>query len=336
MKHIFIFIILCVSIRCFGEVANENPFEVSATISSNNLSIDQETVLQLNLKYPSEYHPDINLAKRQLLTYAGLNEPPFILVKEDLHPPQESEGIVTQQIDFTIAPQRTGTHFLSARLIAFTSNSTENKQIEVPSDMFAIKVYNEKKDVNLPSLIQPPMNLSKELPINLSQENRKTFLRNPQVLNIEAERNVEFMKNKEIPWITILSTLAVMVTILCIRLLPATKHEETIDPLTKEKNEAEIRNELEKLSKLAIRNEADVKDVVLQQDLLLRRYLQNQYAFPAFAFTSQELMEEMDKIPDLSVSSKEQMSKVFSMADKIKFAQYEPNLGDAQFLKFPH
>lgn len=190
----------------------------------------------------------------------------------------------------------------------------------------------DEKDIDLQSLIEPPMVLSPELPITLSQANRIAYLTNPELLDAEAENNAAFMKSKSFPWLPLISALAVVLVIMFIRLLPSETIHEKIDLQIKEKNTLEIKDALRKLSLEPPKETNEIQQFIVHLDFLLRRYLLNKYEFPAFSYTAQELADKIGTLQDLTSSIKEGMNKAFEKGDRIKFAQYIPSSDDLQDL----
>lgn len=180
------------------------------------------------------------------------------------------------------------------------------------------------------SMIEPPMQLSEELPITLSQDNRQAFVANSELLEEEAERNVAFMKSKALPWLPLLAALVVSLAILFIRLLPSKGIEEKTDLQIKEKNDLEIKEALKKLFSTVPKDETETRNAILHTDFLLRYYLENHYGFPAFSCTIQELSDKIETLQDLTPEVKKGMYKIFQTADKIKFANYAPSPVDFQ------
>jgi hypothetical protein len=270
--------------------------------------------------------------KRRLLSNSGFYEPPFTLVKTVIQPPQTNGDIVTQMIDFVLSPQQSGTHSLTLSLVPFETEAKDGKNIEMPSDIFTVTVSSTNKNVDLQSLIEPPMALSKELPITLSQANRKAYLSNPQLMDAEAKNNAAFMKNKSFPWLPLISALAVLIVIILIRLLPSETAQEKIDPQIKEKNDQEIKEELRKLSSTSPKETSDIEKTIVHLDFLLRRYLLNQYEFPAFSYTAQELAQKIATLEGLTPSLKEGMIETFEKGDRVKFSKYIPSSNDLQEL----
>lgn len=324
MNYLFFLLILFAAPK-MSAATTTSAFSVETTLSSNAIAIEDQVTLHATLKYPSPFHPNIELMKRRLLSNSGFYEPPFTLVKTIVQPPQTNGDIITQKVDFVLSPQQSGSHSLTLSLVPFVS---DEKNIEIASDIFMVKISNTDKNVDLQSLIEPPMALSKELPITLSQANRKEFLSNPKLLDAEAQYNAAFMKSKSFPWLLLISALAVLMVIMLIRLLPSETAEVQIDPQLKEKNDQEIKEELRKLSLSSPKEASDVEKTIVHLDFLLRRYLLNHYEFPAFSYTAQELEEKITTLEDLTPSLKEGMIETFKKGDRVKFAQYTPSSND--------
>ncbi|HEV8052769.1 MAG TPA: hypothetical protein VGP47_09755 [Parachlamydiaceae bacterium] len=325
MKHLLCLMLICLTFQDLCVEADEpkpSDFTVDSTISSDAIGITQNLTLQMTLTFPSAYHPNIDRIRGGLVQNAGLYEPPFAVVGDKVHPPQEIKGITTQQLEFILSPQIIGKHYLSAHLIQFDPHSKEGKKVVVASDVFTIDVSSPKVDVNLKSLIEPPMPMSMELPIALSQANRRAYFNNQELLNEEAEKNVSFINSRAFPWLAITAAMAVLLVIAFSRWLPSRGVTYEIDPLIKEKNEAHIKMELQRLASSSPQNAQDTGTLITRLDFLLRRYLLNRYGFPAFSFTAQEMEQEISTHDELSSSLREGMNGTFRIADQIKFAKH--------------
>ena len=186
--------------------------------------------------------------------------------------------------------------------------------------------------LDLQSFIEPPMTLSRELPVTLSYENKRSFLQNPLLLDQEAKQNVTLLKNKAFPWLAIISAMTVLLVITIIRQLPAKETEQKADPLRKKKNEIEIKQELQNMTLNMPKDSKEAAVFITRLDFLLRLYLLNRYEIPAFCFTKEELIDNTNTFKDLTSSMKEGMNAIFIKADQIKFAQASPDLYDCENL----
>lgn len=330
MKFLLTFLILCLRIYGWSDHPPRQSFFIEASISSDSVAIDQLITLKITLHYPLDYHPNIDLLKRRLLSYGGFNEPPFTLSQQTLHPPQKSGESITQQLDFILSPQLSGKHFLSPHIVQFDSSKKEGKPIEIPSEVFIINVFIPQIAFNPQSVIEPPMPLSQELPISLSQENRRRYLKNPLLVDAEIEKNKSFLKHKSFPWLSVIAGVAVLLVIALARLLPSNVIENKIEIATKEKNEAEIKKQL----KETIENPPkDTNEAVIYSsnlDFLVRKYLANTYDLPAFSLTVPELLTEINTLKDLPKEIQDGILQILTLADKIKFASYNPTSEDCQ------
>jgi hypothetical protein len=64
-------------------------------------------------------------------------------------------------------------------------------------------------DFSVQSMIEPPLPLSQEFPVALSQDNRQKYLDNPFLKQKEIQNNRDNVKNREFPWFPIFSVLVV-------------------------------------------------------------------------------------------------------------------------------
>lgn len=327
MKHLYSFFI---SLLIFQGTTREvygvlSDFSVKTAVSAEQIAIDQSLTLQATLTYPSSYHPDINLMRSRLLTYAGLDEPPFTLTKEIAYPTQTSDKLVTQRFDFILSPQLSGEHFLTLHFIPFEPNSKEEKTVEIPSDVFTIQVTIPQVKFDLYSLIEPPMPMSQDLPVAISQANKREYLKNPSLWDQEAIKNGAFLKNKSFPWTPVVATLIVILVIFLVRILPSNIMKDKLDPLTREKINLEIKQELKNICVLKPNDPNEAASLITQADFLVRKYLDHNYQFPAFSLTTQELTNQTKALADLTPSLQDEIVQIFKKADQIKFANYSPS-----------
>lgn len=332
MRYFFIFFLLLPGFFQ-GATLEQLPFSVEANVSSTTIAINQELTLQLILKYPSTFHPNLTLMQKRLLTYGGLYEPPFTLTQEIIYPLEEVHKVVTQKVEFLLSPQNSGRHFLTTGLIQFDLNSHEGKPVEIASDVFAIDVIIPKRDFDLSSFIQSPMGLSEQLSVSISQANKRAYLKNFALREEEQRRDSLLFEKKVFPWFSVFAGVVVILVTSLIRLLPENPFQKEALIDTKQKAEEEIKRELEQLASNFFKASENANAKVISLDFLLRRYLFNKYEFQAFSLTTQELICKINLIEDLTAPIKEGLGKTFKKADQIKFSNYSLTPVDFQDLQ---
>ncbi len=179
---------------------------------------------------------------------------------------------------------------------------------------------NSNNEKALKPLIESPLTFSKELPVDLSQANRKNHLNNPQLLHQEAEQNIAFIRNKSLPWLPLAAVITTVLIILFVRMLPIREEKKEIDPLAKAKALAQIKDSLQKLTMRQPKDDKEAKTSIMQMNTLLRMYLINQYDFPAFSYTAQELEDKLGEV-EIDAELKEGIKRLFYKADRIKYAK---------------
>lgn len=85
--------------------------------------------------------------------------------------------------------------------------SNEESVASVPQPNFRIK-----------NMIEPPMSLSQDLPVTISQNNRQRYLDNLWLKEQEERENEAYIKNREFPWFPILSAIVVVMGCIWIRI----------------------------------------------------------------------------------------------------------------------
>jgi hypothetical protein len=212
--RLLIFLLIMTSRLCAETGAQS--FNAVATISTNTVSITDVLTFHIDLTFPDTHHPNIDLIKSNLQAYHGLDEPPFYIVKSEVQPVVKTNGSSTQIIDFTIAPQIPGMHFLSAQIVRFDPNTTGNP-VEIPTDIFKVDVSIPSISFHMKDVLAPPMPLTQHLPIEISTINQREYLTNPILIATEINAATSDLNNKTIPWISLISAAAVLIAIVLIR-----------------------------------------------------------------------------------------------------------------------
>jgi hypothetical protein len=193
--------------------------------------------------------------------------------------------------------------------------------LSLVSLQFSLSAAENSNNEVIKPLIENPLPFSKKLPVDLSQSNRKNYTNNPERLHYENEQKISFIRNKSLPWLSFISAFATVLIILYIRMLPSKEIEEQLNPLTKEKLLAEIKNGLQKLLERNPKDDQEAKTSIMQLNTLLRMYLVNQFEVPAFAYTAPDLENKLEKLEGLDAGFKESMIKIFFKVDRIKYAK---------------
>lgn len=310
-------------------------FSATITLSSAEISIEDKLVIQTTLTYPPTHHPKLDELVPNILTYDGLDEPPFHLFKEKEVIPLKITNEVPQdqistQIAITITPQTAGKHFISLFVISFEPNDHASSQlVELITGVFEVNVTVPPLDFNPMSLMAPPISLSPNLPINISFNNRRKWIENATVSH-EAERNTNFIKSKTIPWHIILAILAILLFYLIMQApIPAAKiqsHSQTSPETPRQQS----LKKLEALSSEGLADKGNYDVFFTRLDQIVRTFIEEYYQINAPALTTPEFLKKAATTPAIDANTRSHLSIFLAHTDRVKFAQYRPTLEECK------
>ena len=314
MKKFFLFFYFLISFNfymVYSEQDIENNFVEYISIENKKITLDKLVKVKASLKFPENYKPNKDKMGQNLVSYAGLLPPPFILKSIISGPIKTTEGFSNQIIEFIISPQRTGNHFLTFEQIYFISDNLK-ESVWIPSDIIAIEVSPIIQDFYFNQVVSLPMKISEEIPLQLSQENKELFVDNFLLQNKNKIALVNTLKERSFPWTHSLSFIVVLIVILYLWKQPAI--EQSLQDI--------IRNN-QAIQALAIKNlkgllenpiDGDFSLFFLKLESALMAYLDTLYDLKSDTLTTEELSK---KIRYLTLGN--QLILIFQKAENIKF-----------------
>jgi hypothetical protein len=299
---------------------------VSLSDASQPLPLPKNFVVEVDLIYPDNYHPDRDLMVDQLLRNSSIYQtPPFALITETeqkLIAPHPS--LVHEKISYQLEPQLPGKFALTFYEISFVPNdSSQGEPVGVPSTIVYVDVVlPEASVIKLDAEAAPFSTLSERIPIEMNNTLRIIISQD------QSTHNLELFKNRELPWHFVGGFLFLLFLLSCTALLY--KYSQRKKPVELDLNRKSPLDEAEKLlQKLKGQPALDsdvVQEFVGEIITSLRNYLESDYGIPASALTSQELLDEVEKHPRVDLGQKESIREVLQLADQIKFGGYKPSM----------
>lgn len=319
--------------------AQSGAFSAAVTLSSQNISIDNQLQIELALTYPEDYHPDADTIRTNLARQDNFGEPSFQIVSDKTNLPTSGQnGVITGTMVFTLEPQLAGKFELTFLNIPFLPNKEGGKKTELISGLFNVSVNIPPAGPNFNGIIAPLMTLSPKLPIEIDPSNRMKYIQNPVLDKKAAERNVAFLKSHTFPWKLILITLAFIGAVLM--LLRAERADASRRKKAAREKDIKARA-LETLEILAKQDFTRMKldPAYVQMTNTVRLFIESRYQVKAARMTTEEFLHRMKEHPIFDVSTRMQLSQFLVSSDKVKFAHHIPTaeefrqaVGDA--LKF--
>lgn len=325
MKLYFFFLLLFPVALCGNEFLwqKEAPGGFSATVKYLQDPIELTDLLpvHLTLHYPSTHQIDIKSLQYHLLQHAGVGVAPFILDHVD----EKSTDIETD-ITFWLDPQVIGKQDFSFWNIPFhPKDKSDTKQVTILSDVFSIEIKTPPK-TTLDPLIAPLLPLSQVLPIDLTPENRRRYLANPQINQEEAQRNVKILREHEFSWLG----LSLLLAGLLFALIPPIKQKEDTERKRLIEQMETKEKALQQLKSLkATLKEKDFLHLYADLTQVLRTYIEKTYQVSTNARTTEEFLQEMTYNPIFDPPTQEALKVILQSADRVKFGHETPKTAAA-------
>lgn len=289
------------------------------------LHVLQAFTLDLDLIYPKEYQPDRNTLLDHLLRNPGPSEiAPFVLVnstQEILI--SEDPTLIHEKIHYRLEPQLPGHQPLTLLEITFLPNDPEKPEVNIASPLAFVDIFPViPSNIDLNASIAPLSTLSTTEPIELATDLRE------EIRKEHTSANLQLYESKAIPWTPIGSLLLfLLITYFIRQVLSRKKKAPSIPPALRQvtaMNEAE--QSLTQLKQDPSPNREIVKRFMTQLTWSLRYYFESEFKLNTSSQTTQEFLETLQEHPTLGPTQKASLLNFLQIADRIKFANYKPDL----------
>lgn len=305
-------------------------FEVHIHPLSSQLSIAETLKVDLDLVYPADFSINLNALRQNLLRSSHFYEHPFAIQEMNTHVPQlRNDGLYTQHIQILLRPLRVGNVYLTFYDLVFDSKDPKRPTHRVVSDVYPIEVTTIKTEATPKGLLAPLMTFSKEVPLELSPQNQSNFVDSPSLQQQQNEKNILWMDQKRLPWISILSILIVVFVLWFFLKNPLTKPSITpVQAARLAKKEALL--QLEKLKDQQLPEKGRFEDFYTQLTQPIRLYIEKRYKLPASTSTTPEFLSEIADNPAFPLSMRQQLSQFMIQADRVKFGRHLPSIDECK------
>jgi hypothetical protein len=330
IKAHFIFIwigILCISsfqINAEQEMGSSwktslpDGFSTEISLSHLSLSIADTLIIELTLRYPNGFKPQIDTFRKALFSPYGPTASPFTLIRETTSPKKTiAENQIEEHRVFTLSPQLSGTHPLALREISFLPlDAKTDKKQKVFLPIFQIRVEMPSDPFQPQLLIASLMPLTQKLPITLSSTNRQNYTHNPKLAERAAIEGMQAIQQKQFPWIFPLLMAVCTIVFLLIKYSPHpssfTKHTQSRLPSLSPEKTA-----LQAIHQLSSRQN---HSYFHHLDHIVRRYFKERYSIDILSSTTPELLNQLQKTSTLPQDTKQALLDFFESNDKKKFS----------------
>ncbi len=328
MKKCLVVLLLALTMSVYA-IETKTPqghFSAEVKLSPMHLQLNDLLNVEIALTFPPTYLPQIDLLRKDLFTFEGLQEPPFTLASENIAAAHlQEDGMNQQIITFTLAPQITGKHYLAFRKIIFHSMKNEEfPAVTLISNVFEVSVTAPPIDFNSQDLIEPLLPLSKELPVNMTMANRHKYTRNPALKAHEAAQALVTIQRKTLPWEMILALITVSVVYVLITKYPSKTPPPKVGLSAIRAPSTVALEQLQALLDSKLMEKKDYQNFFYTLDHIVRTYIDRKYQLNAQMFTTKEFVEKSITSSAIDGETKQKLAAFFENSDRVKFARYKP------------
>lgn len=287
-------------------------FSAQATFSSTEIHVPDLLTVDLELRYPGNYHVDRDVILASLLEHPAMTVAPFEVMSNK----EEKKGSETiiEHLQFVLQANRMGV-FPVTFSIDFVPEDSSLKKITIPAKSTSIHFFLPLFEGN------PLLQLSQSPSITMTFDNAFNLFQNPERLKEEIARNRVTAKEHTLPWVD-----SIFLIFLALLLFVIKKKPEyfLLHHLTPEQQMA--RSKQEALKALKQLQQGHLSDEQLYTALTdtMRQYIERRYLLHASVQTSQEFLHEITVHPVFNTVTREQLVLFLRKADYVKFARYQP------------
>jgi len=305
---------------------NDGDFEVGISIPNDNIKIPNPLEIDLSLKYPKNYHVDIEELKKNLVRQSPMLIDPFKIhsAQNDI----QNQGDFNQQtIKFFLQPQQPGDFQLSFYNIAFNS---EGQKKEIISPFFEVKILLEPWFTPNDVPVGPLLQLTPQFPIAMSAENKRKFF-GPESQEHAGKENIAKFEDKSFPWWYLIFLAGLGLLILSLRESIATsKRIAESEPVRLLRIKVQALRNINNLSSSTLANDKEFNQFYIDLTNAVRSYIEQKYHIPASTQTTQEFLQQAETNPVFKDETRDLLKKFLISADEVKFAQEIPSLQAAE------
>jgi hypothetical protein len=310
----------------FWEGTASGGFKVTIETKESSVSLNDVVTINLTLNYPTDYHPNLNMIKANLLVNEGFETPPFKLLNETISPPKSKGETLEQKMTYVLDPQIPGTHFLTFYNITFQPNeAAKNKPVDIISNVMTIQVHKAPSLTSLDEVPAPLMRLNLNPPVTLSEQNRLQYLDNSDRKEQERLRNVAIIQSKMIPWDKL---SGVMAFILLIIVMQYVKKQKPLALFFKKDPQQIALKALDHLKTQDLPSQDRYDEFYSCLTEIVRHFIEDRYRIKATTQTTQEFLN--NSLAAFDSPSQELLSNFLQSSDRVKFSRYAPTFEECQ------
>lgn len=289
-------------------------YSIVVDIDDRSFSVEEKVQIQVIAISPEGYHINRSLMRRNLLDDLGYGPPPFSLLAEETIIQEHN----IQRIIYTLDPELPGNHSLSFGKVVFEPDEKEKlPPVEFMSGTFSLSTDLPNDETSYKALPAPLMDLSMVLPVNLSQENRETYLENEKIFNRELEKHRKIFPKRGESTIAFALLLGIKLIVAMLAIWQMVRKKEIKKPKALLQLSAREKA-VQSLQQLTVENKEHYH---VKTSDVIRTFLKEVADLHLPTMTTTEFTNS----EQLTDSQKKLVSQFLKKSDRIKFAKVTPS-----------
>lgn len=284
-------------------------FSMKLTLSSKEISLDDNLVVDLRIDHPADYTFDADILPLNLLERGHFSEPPFKILNVE----RTAKSATSQSFRFVLEPQMVGYHPITFFDIPFEGEVKK----ELISPVEFVHVISSAVSSATLSLA-PLMDFDKHYPFFPGMGKTRPLLY-PSMKDLAAEA-LELKDYKTIPWIELSVALLALLLFVLFR-----NYKRVLTPEQKAKQaKQKAIEQIHAMRSLRHATTGDYDSYYAAVSDIIRDYISMRYGINAPKQTTQEFLQSL-KNQQFDPYMQAEIRELFMRADEVKFAGYTPS-----------
>lgn len=319
------------SSNVISETTKKDEFLAKISSSIRKVKIDEPIQVELEMQFPSTYHPDLEVLRKHLLWNGNLMGYSFNLVSMKIEPPKQiSEEKKSQKIAAVVEFKIPGQQSVTFLNIPFQPNEEgPEKEVNIISDIINFEVRHPESTPSFQGRIAPLLTFSSMLPIEISQTNRQNNIESPILNDSLARHHQQIINSRTVPWLEIFLIFSAITVFFSARkflfslsVFEKPSKSEFVDI------QQETVNHLKKLELQDLPAKQQYDQFYVKLTNLIRDYIVRCYQLDAPHLTTEEFLIKVKSNISIPDKTRQALSEFLTAADRVKFAKYQPSQED--------
>ena len=306
---------------------SEESFKAQINLNQTDIYIDEELDVEVLLTYPASYSPDYSMLRKNITWNSDFYGPYFFLKDMIVGIPSADEknpGHVKNKVILKLQPLRKGQDLFTLYNIDFEEKNSQKRQ-SVITKFYPFTIADKQTADNFQTKLSPLMTFSKDYALEVDFENQNK-VDNPSYFETLKRQNIRLMNEKSLPWLEMLTTFLIGLVLWLFVKYPVQKVIESNEK-KQEKAKVKLLHAIENFRKL---NMGDVSYTQLVEPLT--EFIATKYSIDLKGATTLEFLKEIEQNNQFSLENLDNLKKILSTAEKVKFAKYQPDLDEFEEL----